>query len=96
MTVPSPGATAAVASLAAVGVADVFVIAATGDSITAACRRNRWKTTITMAAFVAHLTGRPRALQPYDPFLFILALAKRVHRWDRDPCVAGDAATVTR
>lgn len=80
---PRPGAVAAVGALALAGVIDVAVIATTGDSITAACRRHPVVTAVVITAFVAHLTGRPRALAWADPFRAVGAGAAAVGRWTR-------------
>lgn len=77
---PRPGAVAAVGALAAAGLIDAAVIAWTGDSITAACRRHPLITGAVLVAFVAHLAQRPRALAWADPFRAIGAVAGRCAR----------------
>lgn len=78
-----PGGATAVACLVVAGCVDVAIIATTGDSITAACRRHPVVTACVVGAFVAHLTGRPRALVWADPFRAIGGAAEVVGRLRR-------------
>lgn len=52
-------------------------------SITGVCRRNLTAFGVTTAVFVAHVTGRPRALRKLDPFRLVGASAAALAGRDR-------------
>ncbi len=75
MSEVSPGAVAAVAVLVAAGVADVVVIAVSGDSITACVRRNPAACALGGLVFVLHCAD---VLGPVDPFRVVTAAGSRL------------------
>jgi hypothetical protein len=77
---PKRGGAAAVAAVLVAGALDVGVIAWTGDSITAACRRHPLITSCVLGSFVLHLIDRPRRLRWADPYRAIGTAARCLRR----------------